>query len=167
MKLVARMKNCLVVGAVVGLLVPQAALAQQPTQGSIRDAALGSGGVLKGTLFSTEGQPEAGQDVHLVASGELIARVRTDADGQFEFRGLRGGMYMLQAQGATASYRLWSEDAAPPSAVSEVLLMSDDSLVARGQIFPEVSRPLLLGGLLIAAGVIGGVIGYNIKDDAS
>ena len=169
MKLVAMMKNCLVAGAVLGLLVPQVAMAEGHAvrQAPIHDAALGAGGMLKGGLVSSNGTPEAGRDIYLVSDGELIAKARTDAEGRFEIRGVRAGLYTLQANGVAASYRVWSEAASPPSAVSDILLVSNEDLVARGFIHPNWGKPLLLGSLLIAAGVIGGVIGYNVKDDAS
>ena len=64
---------------------------------------------------------------------------------------------------------LWAEGTAPPSARPEVLLVSEDGQVVRGggRFGGSNANLILMGGLVLVAGVIGGVIGYNIKDDAS
>jgi len=152
------------------MLMPQAGFAMSPAEGTIvGDAALKFGGVVQGSLISSAGEARADRPVHLVLRGKLLASTRTDAEGRFEFRGVQSGLYTLQAAGADRSYRLWSEAAAPPSAQSQILLLEEEQLVVRGKkgVGGAFAKPLLLGGLLLAAGVIGGVIGYNIKDDAS
>lgn len=169
MSFVTRIRSCLVGGAILGMLMPQVGFATSPADGPIiRDAALQSGGVVRGALISSAGRARADRPVNLLLHGKQIASTTTDVDGRFQFRGVRAGVYRLQAAGADRSYRLWSEAAAPPSADAQILLLENDQLVVRGKKGGgTLAKPLLLGGLLLAAGVIGGVIGYNIKDDAS
>lgn len=167
MKLVSGIQTCLIAGAVFGMLLPQASFAEtRLPQPEIKDAALQAGGMLQGSLLSVNGETQSGRDVQLLSRGEVVARTVTDSEGRFGFRGLRPGLYALQADGVASGYRVWADAAAPPSAVSEVLLVSSQSSVVRG-LAPNITKPLILVGLLTAAGVIGGVIGYNVKDTAS
>ncbi|MBP62420.1 MAG: hypothetical protein CMJ62_12945 [Planctomycetaceae bacterium] len=151
------------------MLLPQISLADtHVTRPTVRDAALQAGGTLQGSLLSPDGKAQTGRTVQLLSRGEVVASTQTDREGRFAFRGLRAGVYGLHTDGVAIAYRLWADGAAPPSAVSDVLLVSGQEPIVRGAIGDHfgghLGKPLLLGGLLGAAGVIGGVIGYNIRD---
>ena len=168
MKLLKQVRRCLIVGATLGLLMPQAAFAGERTRISpIRDVALQQGGTLRGELMSAQGHGAAGQTISLATDGELVAKAVVGADGKFFIGGLRPGVYSVVSGYTQSTLRLWSQAAAPPAAAPELLLVQQQSQIARGQFpnhLPQWDHPLLVGGLLITAGVIGGVIGYNIKD---
>lgn len=168
MTLATRIRSCLVAGAVFGMLLPQVGFGETTAvRAVVRDAALQAGGTLQGALVSANGKPQTGRTVQLLSRGEIVAKTVTDREGRFGFRGLHAGVYALHTEGVATGYRLWAEGAAPPSAVSDILLVSGQEPVVRGAPFGPGGKPLLLGGLLIAAGVIGGVIGYNVRDTAS
>ncbi len=168
MRIQATIQQSIVWLAAVGLLIPQVGLsAGRDGQTPIRDLALQPGATLQGVLLTVEGQPAANQSVVLLSHHEPVARVSTGADGRFAFTGVRPGLHALATDQVQLAVRVWSPSAAPPSAVSEVLVVTEQGPVVRGAFggfWPKWQHPLLVGGLLITAGVIGGVIGYNIRD---
>ncbi|MDA1053756.1 MAG: carboxypeptidase-like regulatory domain-containing protein [Planctomycetota bacterium] len=171
MKLLTQVRRCLIVGATLGLLIPQATFAGQRNHNSpIRDVALQQGGALRGAILSAQGQHAVGQTISLSADGEFVAKAVVGTGGKFTISGLRPGVYTVVAGETQNVIRLWSETAAPPAATPELLLVEQDSQIVRGKgkgggsRLPEWNHPLLVGGLLGATGLIGGVIGYNIRD---
>ena len=171
MRLLTHLRRCLIAGATFGLLMPQINFAAERTQISpIRDVALQQGGTLRGAVLSPEGQGAAGKTISLVSGGELVAEATLGEDGRFVISGLRPGVYSVAAGDTQNVLRLWSATAAPPAAAKELLLVEGQSQVVRGALgrhLPRWDHPLVVGGLLITAGLIGGVIGYNLKDSAS
>ena len=168
MNVLAILRNSLVAAATLGLLVPVEAFAGNPVKrAEIGDVQLAAGGTLQGTLMTAAGRPDAERTVHLIANNEVVAGANTNADGRFSFRGIRPGVYSVRAGDSHATYRLWSIDAAPPAAQPELLLVTDEQQVVRGggRFGGGKGNMLLVAGLIAAAGVIGGVIGYNIRDD--
>lgn len=170
MKLLSQVRRCLIVGATLGLLMPQATFAGERTHRSpIRDVALQQAGTLRGAILSAEGKNATGQRVSLAANGELVADAVVGADGKFAIVGIRPGVYSVSVGESQNVVRLWSTTAAPPAATPELLLVDQQSLVVRGKggggaHLPSFDHPFLVGGMLLTAGLIGGVIGYNIKD---
>ncbi|MBC8351319.1 MAG: carboxypeptidase regulatory-like domain-containing protein [Planctomycetes bacterium] len=171
MKLLAQVRRCMILGATIGLLMPQMTIAGGRIPNTpIRDVALQQGGTLHGSLISAQGRGAAGETISMTANGELVARAIVGSDGKFVVTGLQPGVYSIFAGETQRALRLWSDGAAPPSATSELRLVSHQSRVVRGMHgdhLPQWDHPILVGGLLAVAGVIGGIIGYNIKDDAS
>lgn len=168
MRLLSTIRSCLVAGAVLGMLLPQVGFADtRVARPTVTDAALQAGGTLQGAIMSPSGEAQAGRTVQLLSRGEVVASIVTDSEGRFGFRGLTTGVYALHADGVASGYRLWAEGTAPPSAVSEVMLVSGQEMVIRNQPGGSIGKPLMLLGLLGAAGVIGGVIGYNVRDFSS
>jgi hypothetical protein len=157
--------------ALVGILVPQAAYAADglaaptPQTGAVQDVSLDHNGCLRGQLVDSNGTSLSATAVRLQQFGRVIGQASTDAQGNFAVSGLRAGMYELTANQTSCAIRVWTAAAAPPSATSKILVV-DRRDVVRGQ-GANVARLLLIGGLIVTAGVIGGVIGYNIKDDDS
>jgi len=168
MKLLSQVRRCLIVGAALGLLMPQTTFARERSQISpIRDVALQQGGTLHGTILSAQGQTAVGQTISLSSDGDFVAKAAVGMDGKFVIGGLRPGVYSVVAGDTRNVIRLWSETAAPPAATPELLLIDQQSQVVRGELgghLPQWDHPLLVGGLLVTAGLIGGIIGYNIRD---
>jgi hypothetical protein len=158
----------------VGILVPQSVYAVngplQTPNGSapaVQDVALNADGHLVGQLIDVNGSPQNESVVRLQQDGRDVATVVTDRHGRFAVANVRAGLYQVTSDRANGVYRVWTAQAAPPAAHGRVLLV-DQETVVRGQ-GGNWRRTLLIGGLIISAGVIGGVIGYNIRDvdDAS
>jgi hypothetical protein len=129
----------------------------------IQDVSLDRQGTLQGQLVDANGKPVAAASVSLRQNGQVAGRAATDRTGQFTFANTRTGVYEIAAAGTNGVYRVWTAEAAPPAANGKVLLV-DKGDVVRGQ-ENNARRLLLCTGLILGAGVIGGVIGYNIKDD--
>ena len=127
----------------------------------VKDVSLQSGGMMQGVALSTAAKPIAGADVVVRYGTHVIARTTTAADGSFAVKGLRAGAHTVQVGSRSHVLRLWTAEAAPPSAIQTVAVNGDNGIV-RGQL-PPINLPVV--GAALAFGVIGGVIGYNIKDD--
>jgi len=147
------------------------ALAQTPTgtpasaprkQFEVKDVSLQPGGMMQGVALSTSAKPIAGADVVVCYGTHVIARTKTAADGSFAVKGLRAGAHTVQVGSRSHVFRLWTAAAAPPDAIRTVAVNGDNGVV-RGQHMPPVNLPVVAAALTF--GVIGGVIGYNIKDD--
>ena len=170
MKVLGHVRRLLIVGATLGLMMPQVTFAGERTNSPIRDVALQQGSSLRGEVLSMQGQRSAGKTISLATNGEVVAKAVTGADGKFVVSGVTPGVYSVVVDNTPSTVRLWSGAAAPPSATPELLLVEQEPQVVRGMHgdhFPQWDHPLLVSGLLVTAGLIGGIIGYNIKDDAS
>lgn len=135
MKWLSKFKLGLVVMASVGVMFPQLALASAPGDEHRRlasDIALQADGSFKGQIVDQQGAGQVNQPVMLLQNGQPIATTFTNDDGQFGFRVFKGGVYQVQTAGVTESYRMWSNQTAPPSAVTNATLVKHDTLV-RGQ----------------------------------
>ena len=97
-----------------------------------QDVALADGGVLIGQVVDTAGKPQAMTPVSLSTGGKEIARVTTDAKGEFRVASLKGGVYQVSTKGNSSVYRFWAPQTAPPSSLSGLNMVSGDSVV-RGQ----------------------------------
>ncbi len=132
MKMLRRATHAAVVLACCGFLVPSGAIAAAPQAAtSHRDVTLTPGGALRGTVVNAEGIPLDGAQVSVHRNGQELARTVSHQDGSFEVVGMRNGAYELAVGQQVVPVRLWSVDAAPPSAREEALLVVGN--VVRGQ----------------------------------
>lgn len=105
------------------------------------NVALSSTGLLVGQVIDAQGKPLANAPVWLAnADGEPVS-ARTDAAGRFAYKQLRGGVYYLAAGESIRMCRVWTNRAAPPKSLQQVMLVTDEKVV-RGQMDPP---PLLNG----------------------
>lgn len=96
MKLFSQLQRLMIVGATLGLLIPQPAFSGDPSSsGPIRDVALQQGGVLRGEVRSPQGRVSAGKTVSIIADGQLVAKSLTETDGRFTVSGLQPGVYAV------------------------------------------------------------------------
>lgn len=124
-----------------------------PERHAVRDVVLGPGGTFRGTVFNVQAHRVAQRIVVLTYNGQELARTESNDQGQFGFRGLRGGVYGLSLGEVSRAYRVWTATAAPPHSISEVALVTGE-IVQRGQRpFYElfVSDPVVMGVILAAA----------------
>jgi hypothetical protein len=108
----------------------------------------------------------------VIVDGNAITRTSiTDNEGRFQVKLDRGGVYRLQAAGGNAVYRVWSSQAAPPSAGRLAMIVTGDNTL-RGQSSPVYSwiseHPWCFYTLLataIAVPVV--IVSANHNDDSS
>jgi hypothetical protein len=145
--------------AVVGLLVPHVGQVSasdrsvsSPTpapQAQLVDIALTSDNVLQGQLVDRQGAPKANQKVQLHAGAEVLAEGVSDQQGVFRIAVQRGGVYTLSDGEASAMVRVWTHEAAPPSAQPAVLMVSDPELtrgaLGRGGIDTVIGWAAIIG----------------------
>ena len=150
--------NSLVGLACLGMIMPQVTdLAQSPSTQfaqkiQIADIAVPHG-VLKGKVVNSQGQLQTGVVITASLHGALVCQVVSNEAGEFALSNLGTGLHEFQAGEAISTVRLWSS-AAPPSARSNILLVSDSP--ARGQILSH--RIIGMGTLTTAVVVTGAII---------
>lgn len=131
-----RVQSILTAIACVGMLTPTSALyAEQtakPTQSKIADVALGTGGLLAGTVVKADGSPVPGAHIVLRSKERTLVDTTTADDGSFRIHALRGGVYDMNANGNVSVMRLWAPQTAPPSSAKTVTLIAGEEIV-RGQ----------------------------------
>jgi hypothetical protein len=161
MKRLGIIKGSVVLLAVLGLCLPQPLLAAVPAvQMPVAiDVALEDGGILIGQVVDPQGIAQIDVPVALSQGDQEIATAKTDAQGFFAFRGLRGGVYQLAAADGAGMYRLWAPRTAPPTAQRGALIVSGQDM-ARGQynwynwggrLKAWLSNPWVIAGIVATA----------------
>ncbi len=166
MYVLARCRAGLVAAGCISLILPsqlgaqlpefrkQHATGNDPSHEAVRDVRLGPLATLRGLVYSAEGHLMPAKVVVLAQGDQELRQTTTDKEGRFAFSGLRGGLYWLSVDRSSQVFRVWTEAAAPPHSLGEVVLVSGGQ-VRRGQHpFGElfVCNPLVLG-LIIAAAI--------------
>lgn len=118
----------------------------------VADVSLAEAGSLTGRFVSSAGIGVDGALVVLSQRDAVLAKSTTNADGVYEFSGLRQGIYKLTVGHQSQTVRVWDEKTAPPSARSVVTTVRQDHVV-RGQ---------GAGGLAATVGIVGGVTGVAL-----
>ncbi len=126
-----------------GMIAPQLSLAAtgnptaDPHRGGtpprVVDVALNEHSVLSGQLVDAQGVGKHDCRVRVLSGEQVIGEALTDYRGTFSISVPRGGVYTLSDGEATALVRVWTAQAAPPSAKPSVLMVSDPEL-ARGRL---------------------------------
>lgn len=136
---------------------------------SVRDVALGEGGVFSGQFIDPAGALLPGVPLALLRNGVEVGTFSTDRQGMFAISGLTGGSYELVTGSTRQHYRLWAPGTAPPASRNSALVRSDGS-IARGQ-SPTSAGGGMSGGALFALGTVGlitgGVIAILSTDSGS
>lgn len=156
------LRSCVLTLAVAGLLVPQGAVAVEPSQKTtaeariaIGDLALQPGGVLRGQVVDPQGAPVAASRVALMQQGQLIADTQADHHGQFQLAGLKAGVYQLHTAHGFAICRLWTPGCAPPAARPQALIVSGPEIVrgslGGGNPLSFLGSPWVLGAIVVTA----------------
>ena len=175
MRLVRGLKAVTVTLACLGWLLPvQATSAVQPSaagvssRATVQDVRLGDQGTLAGQLLDASGRPVAEQPVALLQGTKVLAETRTDGAGRFSFPQVRGGVYQLTSGTAWVACRVWTNQAAPPAAQGQVLVVSEGEIV-RGQqpISALFTNPLVIGLIIAAAVAIPLAIAHKEKSSGS
>ena len=97
-----------------------------------QDIALAADGLLTGYVLDNQGRPAANAPVIVLFRKKPIAKTHTNARGVFQIRGLRAGFHSIQSSDAMTHCRLWTKQAAPPSARKGALVVNNGEIV-RGQ----------------------------------
>jgi len=170
MKIRSILSQIVLCSTAISMAVPQLAYGADNLAGRspsmnapVRDVALSARGNLEGKIVDSSGKPLAGSRVLVRQNGQVAAEAASDATGKFALAGVRPGVYEVATGHTTGVYRVWTQKSAPPAAIDGVLIVDDENVVrAQGR---DWRRVMLVTGLIVTAGVVGGVIGYNIKDD--
>jgi hypothetical protein len=111
--------------AAVGLIIPATPFTIQAAESSgaiIRDVAMSTEGALQGQFIGQDGQPVSAAQVVVASDEAVIAETVTDAEGQFKVAGLQPGVYEITAGDTTLPVRVWTNEAAPPTAATAALI---------------------------------------------
>ena len=164
----AFLKSAVVALAMVGILFPQTQiladqkLPAKPTvkvvaANSVLDIRLDKNGTFTGRTVNQAGTPLEGVSVVLKQGKTEVAHSVTDKNGQFVAQNLKSGVYEVKSGSTEGSYRLWSEQAAPPTAKPYGLLVIGQN-GERGQVGSYDD----FGGMLLVAGIAAAALGVGI-----
>jgi hypothetical protein len=151
-----------------GLLMPQARLLAatpdapahvQPAAPMVLDVALAEGGLFRGQVVDSAGQPVAEAPVAVFYEGKEVAKTTSDADGNFAINSIKCGPHAVISGEHGGLCRMWTAQTAPPSANKRVLIVKGTPQV-RGQ-------GLGGGGGLLMLGVLGGIIAGGVISQSS
>jgi hypothetical protein len=160
--------TCLALIAALSWVLPGRAVADDIPRVKVRDVQLRAGGELQGEVVDAGGDVMPHEPVTIRQTGREIAHVRTDSNGRFLVRNLRGGLYEIATEQTAAAYRLWAPQTAPPAATDSVRIVSI-STVYRGQsgrISPGIPRSAMIVGVgVVVAATIAIPIVFAAADD--
>ena len=133
----SRLKGAVFSLACWGMLFPTTSLVAadktpQTKQVKLHDVALHKGGTVVGRVVDKQGKPIYGAPVAVRHKGRNIAVVKTDKQGRYAVKGLRGGVHQLVAVNNTQTLRLWTAKSAPPKSQKSTLMVAKGPVV-RGQ----------------------------------
>ena len=186
MKLLESHRRLVVMLACLSLASPsiqrsQAAPPQAQRTVDSRDLRLDTEGRLRGQLVDRQGNPLSHAWVTLQSHGELLSHVQTNEHGEFQFVGLRGGVYQVGGPDVAAVYRAWTTNTAPPASKDAVLLVTGDALRGQtycpprqmglgaghygGAIMRTLNNPWIIGGAIAAGIAVPIAISNNDDDD--
>ncbi len=121
--------------AILGMALPTTAIAvdlnSDYARVEIQDVALHPDGMLRGQLVRTDGGQSAETLIRFHRDGQMVAETVSDANGQFAVRNLTGGVYTVQTPSSMMNCRVWTNQAAPPSAAHNLTMAAGE--VVRGQ----------------------------------
>ncbi len=159
--------------AIVALLIPHTATASAATKRSeaarqtvIVDVALTQNNQLRGQLVNGDGKAKAGTQVTVSSGRQVIGQTVTDEQGLFAVRMDKGGVYALSDGKTSALVRVWTSQAAPPSAIDGILMVSAEN-ISRANLSRTYGG---LRGVLETAtvlGAMGGVVYLAADNDDS
>ena len=134
---------------------PKAARTQR-----VADVALHQGGVFVGQVVNEQGVPKVNAKVVMTQKAKIVAIAQTDKQGRFLVRGVRAGVYQVQAERTASVLRLWADRTAPPAARPAALLVSDSN-IALGQ--DDGGHHMHKAAIIFGAGAAGG-LGWYVLD---
>ena len=162
------LRSTLTIG-LCAMLVGQPALAAE-THSPVRvptvlDIELGAEGTLVGRVVDRQGIVQRDATVTVASEKGEALQVKTDRQGRFAVRGLRGGEYRLVADKQFVQTRLWRHATAPPHAKRQALVVIGaavrgvecdcDDCVPPGHfdgfLLRALRNPWIIGGLTAAA----------------
>ncbi len=118
-----------------------------------------AGGVFAGRVVDHTGAPIEGAEVVVKQGKKEVTRVVTNEKGLFQAKEMKGGVYQVSSGNTDGVFRVWTENAAPPSAKGHALLVMGEN-GARGQ-FGAVDPALLLLTAAVIATLIVSAITLN------
>lgn len=170
-------RQVLVALMITSLLIPGHLIAAEPPVTgpttaapmtlAMADVTLGPNGRLSGQVVDANGLAKANCELTVEQGGEKIAVVSSDKQGRFAAENVRPGVCHVKVNGLVSTVRCWTNNAAPPAAKPEVLVISDP-LLERGQrpIGEILTNPLLIT-LVIAAAVAIPIAVHNSQKSGS
>ncbi len=121
---------------------------------SVLDIGLTQGGTFTGRVVDQTGAALEGAEVVVKQGKTEVTRTITDKQGTFVATNMKGGVYTIASGATEGTYRVWSEQTAPPSAKDQALLVLGQN-GARGQAGSmDLNTVLLVTTLGVATGAL-------------
>lgn len=157
MKLLSLIRGAAVAMATLGMMIPNApAIAAGQVQvktvdAKIFDISLSKEGAFKGRVVDHTGSAIEGAEVTIKQDNKEVARTVTDKSGSYSVSNLKGGVYSVASGATEGTYRVWTEQSAPPAAKEQSLLVLGEN-GARGNFgYFDDAGNYVIAGVAIAA----------------
>jgi len=138
--------------AVLGMCLPEALLAAPAQTPVVIDVTLRDGGTLVGQVVDPQGTPMVNTPVSLRSNGKELVAGNTNDKGVFAFRGLNQGVYQVVAANGFGTFRVWTQETAPPVAQPGALIVAGQETVrGNGPAISFLTNPWVLAAAIAAA----------------
>ncbi len=124
-----------------------------PPRVAVADVELGAGGLLVGRVVDARGLPVAGVPVAVEQDGHVVATLKSEDNGDFRVKGLRGGVHRVVVRDGATVLRLWAAKTAPPTARQSLMVVSDKDILAAQHAPLKVwlADPFVMAGIVAVA----------------
>jgi hypothetical protein len=139
--------------ATLGLCLPSVVFAAPaPATPPVVDIAMADGGVLHGQVVDLQKGGAAGMPVTVRTQNNEVAKTTTQKDGRFTIQGLRGGVYQVAAGQGQGVFRVWTANAAPPSAQPRAIVYTQNVDNGNsGGLKTFLANPIVIAGIVATA----------------
>ena len=124
---------------------------------TVFDIGLTKDGAFIGRVVDHTGAAMEGAEVVVKQGKTEVARTITDKQGTFVASNMKGGVYTVASGATEGTYRVWTENATPPSAKGQALLVLGQN-GARGQEGYFNDAGVWVVGAIATAGLIVGIV---------
>ena len=135
-----------------------------PATTAVHDVALGAGGTLTGRVVDADGNAAIRVPVTIHHQGVQVAQCVTDENGAFVTENLHGGVHDVVTPNGVGTYRLWTQNVAPPVAQPQMQVVN--APVYRGQMHHGRALGFLTNPWVLGVGVAAAIaIPIALSDD--
>ena len=131
----------------------------------ISDVAMDEHQIVRGQILDVVNKPVPNAEIEAFLGAKRVARMTSDARGEFRWKCSSGGTYHLLTNGQVTTVRIWTAAAAPPQSTNQILLVHGQVVRGQSGTFPYTQvNPWVVAGVVAVAVAIPVVLHNNRTD---